>query len=162
MCQECNTQSCGTNCQCLACQKGIEFAQKDEAEKMAKYGWIVHFTTDQSDIHTHGLVEKYNHPDLQIAFPLPPQIAHQLLHNTVKRIEKGEKFEIGEDYSEIAGQGYKVRFVQAIESDRVVLRMIIPPANGELDRHKMNSELFEKQYLCTITAMQKKREPNES
>jgi hypothetical protein len=57
-------------------------------------GWIIHFVPDEKfpvkgmtglyNIHTHGILEKYNHLDIQIVCPVPPQIAHIVIWDMVK------------------------------------------------------------------------------
>lgn len=111
-----------------------------ENEAIKKHGWYVHYVGDDRDVptgynaHTHGLVEKYGHPDLQIVCPLPSQVAHGTFWNIVDRIAAGEKFKNGDIVGNIAGNGYKVKFVNAWENDRPVLRVIIPDKHHNLDR----------------------------
>ena len=122
-----------------------------ENEALEKHGWYVHYVGADEDVptgynaHTHGLVEKYGHPDLQIVCPLPPQVAHGTFWNIVNRIAAGEKFKNGDIVENIAGNGYKVKFVNAWENDRLVLRVIIPDKHHNLDRDTLTGN-FELQY----------------
>lgn len=96
--------------------------------------------------HTHGLVESFSHPDLQIKFPLQGATANSIFHTFVNRIKSGEKFYANQDYEGILTGNYKVRLIPAVECGRPVLRIIIPPKSGELDREKMHEAIFEEQY----------------
>lgn len=147
-------------CECGICdqvragvsrEEALANFRKWEQESLEKYGWYVHYVGSDRDVptgynaHTHGLVEKYNHPDLQIVCPLPPRVAHGTFWNIVDRIAAGEKFKAGDVVSDIAGNGYKVKFVNAWEVDRPVLRVIIPDKDHNLDRDTLTGN-FELQY----------------
>lgn len=126
-------------CQCAVCQNGVEAVQERQRANLDKYGWVAHFITDYDsssptgcNIHTHGLVENFNHPDLQVVLPIPHQVAHSILVSAIDLIREGVRFQAGQQYDKICG-GYKVTFIQAIEGDRAVLRIILPTPNGSLD-----------------------------
>jgi hypothetical protein len=129
---------------CYACENGADAFKKHQDELMAKYGWVIHYVSpmpgdDRFNIHTHGLQEKYEHPDLQIMIAgLDPKIAGKILHNVVDKIEAGEKFEVG-NYGGII-KNLEVQFVVAPEGDRIVLRMIFPNPEG-----KFEGEFYENQ-----------------
>lgn len=134
------------DCQCEACKHGIGPALEKQRANMEKYGWIAHFITDHDptsptgvNVHTHGLVENFNHPDLQVVLPIPPQVAHGLLCAAIDQIKAGTRFHAGQQYDKICGNDYKITFVQAIEGDRAVLRMILPTPNGSLDPLTMDA-----------------------
>lgn len=124
---------------------------KDSAEMMKKYGWIVHFVTECDDypydvnIHTHGLAENFNHPDLQVVLNLDTQIVHDILCDTVVRIKAGERFEPGRTYERIVDNGLRVKFIEAEESGQKILRMIFPDENGRSDIEEID-EKFQRQY----------------
>lgn len=113
-----------------------------EEEGMKNFGFYMHFVIDaidcpnQSNIHTHGLPKSFNHPDLQLCFPLPEQIAASLIHSAVNLIRSGIRLETDIFYEGIMNDGYKVQFIKTTECDRPVLRMIVPDKN-----HKYNSHL---------------------
>lgn len=52
--------------------------------------------------------------------------------NIVENIKKGTVYEPGNKYDKII-QNYKVEFINAKESGRSVLRLLIPDANGKYE-----------------------------
>lgn len=133
----------------------IEQAIQTRQEMMDKHGWIVDCVFDSvdskcqtgtgADIHTHGLVENMNHKDLQIVLPIQAEKAHGVLCTIVKLIKEGKKFEAGKCYSGILQNNLKVRFVEATEHDRTVLRVILPDQNGKLHHNTLETP-FKVQY----------------
>ena len=121
-------------CECAICKNGMEATLLKEASKLEKFGWIIHYVLNEgiSDFHTHGLEENFNHIDLQIYFPSAPKTAQGILNVVVDRIKAGEKFESGNEYEDLL-IGYKVLFRCAKESDRTVLRLILPNVDGKYD-----------------------------
>ncbi len=137
------------NCECAVCRDGIEKVLEWEDKCMKKYGWYAHFVPDPDmplgvNFHTHGLGKSYNHPDIQIVFPLKQEIAHDLLRSAVDLIKEGKRFKHN-DVSDKVIKHYDVKFVSAIEADRFVLRMIVPDAVGNLLEHELE-EPFSLQY----------------
>lgn len=139
-------------CDCARCQAIAEGASEEEAsekyrqweeEKLAEFGWIVHFVGDDSDsptrlnIHTHGLQENYNHPDLQIVLGIPQQVVQPILHQIVDRIKAGEKFGDGDVLEDIIADGLPIKLVSATECNRSVLRLIFPDKSGCCDSWSM-------------------------
>jgi Golgi nucleoside diphosphatase len=57
-------------------------------------------------------------------FPVDPQIVHSLFWNVFNRIMEGEQFKDGDTAGAIASGGYLVKFVDAIENGRPVLRTL--------------------------------------
>lgn len=111
----------------------------DKREKMMKEnGWIVDAVFDTGitgqDIHTHGLVESYGHPDIQCILPINAKVVHEIFCIIVNQIKMGKKFEAGKCYSGLVKGDYKIRFLLANESNRKVLRIIIPDKHGKLHK----------------------------
>lgn len=108
---------------------------KFEKESMEKMGWYAHyvFNCDKSpantNIHTHGVLESFNHKDLQICLPLPPNIAHGVFYTIIENIRKGKTYEVGQLYDDVL-HGYSVKFIKAREMDRTVLRIVLPDKDG--------------------------------
>lgn len=117
---------------------------------METYGWFAHYVGDDdatpfgANFHTHGVPHSFGHKDLQIVFPLPQRVTHTLLTNAVEQIKKGVVFHHGDEVEGIV-RNYKVRFVEAVENSRAVLRMIIPDKDGNLHESNMTGE-FGRQY----------------
>jgi len=114
-----------------------------EQEWMKKYGWYMHYVPGDSDVpqgfvnaHTHGLEESWGHYDLQVVIPLDQRTVNGVLQSAVDLVKAGTKIVPGEDYEKII-KNYKVRFAWAKESDRRVLRMILPDAQGRISPHTM-------------------------
>lgn len=123
---------------------------ENRQEMMNRHGWIVDSIFDKEknivcDTHTHGLKEKFGHPDLQCVLPMNPKTTHTIFCAIVNKIKNGQTFKSGKCYSEII-KDHKVRFIKATESDRKILRMILPDQHGKLHRELMKDEVFKSQY----------------
>ena len=119
-----------------------------EMEMLASFGWYSHLVEDQHietgmNFHTHGLDLSWDHPDIQIVVPYPDvckEVANCVVHN----IKNGVKYEAGGIYNDII-KDRRVKFVNARENKRIVLRIIFPDTNGNLERFNM-AEPFSDQY----------------
>lgn len=114
-----------------------------EASAMKECGFVVHFVFDEFhgkphplshlvNFHTHGFLETWGHPDLQIVFPLPERVVMGTLWNFADRVKAGEKFVPGVRYLGIAGEPYEVKLVEAEEAGRKILRVLIPDKHNKL------------------------------
>lgn len=134
----CHCKICEWRLEGLSNQEIIERYAEWQQEQTAKHGWIVHFVVDDDtsptgfNYHTHGLT-RYDHMDLQIVIPLPEKVAMGLFHTMADRIKEGEKFNHGDVVSGIA-KNFDVKFYEAVESERPVLRVIIPDDTNNLGR----------------------------
>ena len=130
---------------CDACRDGLGAVKQKEEESMAKYGWVTHAVQDDDDypyginIHTHGLKKNFDHPDLQICFPIDPRIAHTIISNVVGHIKDGKKYRDCEEADEII-ENFKVMFVSVSEDQ---LRIILPDPKG-----KISVDDIDTKYLC--------------
>lgn len=104
-----------------------------------EYGFIIHFVAQQNyrpkkpfdivDVHTHGVIEKWDHPELQIIFNLgsiSQEIMGQIIHNAVHLIKNGTVLVPGEEYEEII-EKYKVGIMSPKAG---IVRIILPDAEG--------------------------------
>lgn len=124
-------------------------------QMMNVHGWVVdaiHDTKDFScdtetgvDIHTHGIQESFDHPDLQCILPADINIIHSIFCIIVENIKRGKKYESGKCYGDILNNGYKLRFIEATQGGRRVLRVILPDRKGKLHKNLMQKE-FQIQY----------------
>jgi len=110
------------------------------AEAAERLGWWEHCVPNGDktpygyNYHTHNFQEKFGVPDIQIVFPIDPATAHELINVIIYKIEKqGLKLKPNKYYSNIAGGGYKVKFIEAIECGRPVLRMLLPDVDGKYE-----------------------------
>lgn len=116
-------------------------------QALAEYGWYIHYVFDDNacpnstNIHTHGLPDKYNHKDLQICFPVGFELAGGILHAAVNLIAEGVVFQEEVFYEKILNN-YTVKFIAAIECRRPVMRMILPDSNGKLAKPGYAEQLF--------------------
>jgi hypothetical protein len=62
----------------------------------------------------------------------------------VGQIKDGKVFEVGTSYPDILGNGYLLEFLHAKESNREVLRLLIPDKNGQFE-----DEIFKAQFTIT-------------
>jgi hypothetical protein len=123
-------------------EKKISTLRDKEKFMMEKYGWVVHFVFDTNgeldglaNIHTHGLLENFNHKDFQIVLPLDSKDSHPLLVGIVNQIKDGRKFEADIATSNVI-YNYDVFFKEFKEKDRTVLRLILPDPNGKFPNEK--------------------------
>ncbi len=121
------------------------------AQQLVKHGWYTHMTFPEDggtywNIHTHGMSENFNHPDLQLVIGLPEHTTNGILHNFADRIKAGEKFKAGDRVSKIVGK-YDVLLVEREECGRKVLRIILPDPKGCLDEQQM-TPLFAGQFTA--------------
>lgn len=115
------------------------------AEMIKEYGFYTHVVGSDSDypfgfnMHTHGLPDSFDHPDLQIVYPIHPPMLNGFLHVLVDWIKKGNTIEAGKNYDFILDK-YDVLFTWATENERDVLRMILPDAQGNLESSKIDTK----------------------
>jgi len=131
---------------CDMCAFGPELFAEREKEMFEKYGWIVHHVFDDhnhpydTNIHTHGVLESFKHPDLQLCIPISPEITHHILSNMVGLIKEGKMFKPRTKYS---GKGiiknYDIYIAEAKEGDRTVLRVILPDKENKLMPNEIES-----------------------
>ncbi len=131
-----------SKCQCDACNdpEGV-LMNYDEAVK--KYGFAIHHVfgdtscPNNTNAHTHGIMESFGHPDFQLCFNIHPDTVTDIFHNLVDAIRKGEKFEVGKLYDGYFIGGYKAKFIWATQGDRKVLRLLIPDVD-----HSYTGEMY--------------------
>jgi hypothetical protein len=134
-----------------------------EAVKQEKHGWSAHSVfyemkdrpekkgiPYQWNHHTHGVVERFDHPDLQIVLPLAPAIVGSIFNTMVEIIKEGGCYILtNKEYEGVLGGGFKVRTRWATEGRRQVLRVILPDSQGNLAEDKIHRD-YRDQYLGTI------------
>lgn len=146
-------------CKCAYCEMGTEKALAMEREFIAKDGFFAHLIAEDKttpmgfNAHTHGFELTWNHPDLQIVFPVDGQVAMGLFWAAVAHIKEGSVFSDGDVVARIAGNNYKVKFIKVQEAGRDVLRMILPDLQGNLDVETITGN-FRHQY-CDISPCEK-------
>jgi hypothetical protein len=126
------------DCECAACKYGMEAVEKMQEEAIKKYGWYAHFVQDDprcpanTNAHTHHVMESFGHKDFQICLNIRPELSHMILADAISQVKKGVKFEPGKKYDKIIAN-YQVEFIEAIETGRPVLRILIPDKNGKYE-----------------------------
>lgn len=128
---------------CDACSLGMSAIKKWEHDMLDKHGWYVHYVNDSmypycTNIHTHGIQDHFDHPDLQVCLPLDSGVVQSILHLLVSKIKEGESFEPHQILLGILDGDYPITFVQRIEDGRSILRIIFPDVSGCLDRAYMD------------------------
>jgi hypothetical protein len=116
---------------------------------MEQHGWYVHATPGNDpymNYHTHGLDVTFKHLDLQIVFPINPEIAHGILMSAIDLIKTGTKLEDGKHYDQII-QNFSVECILAEECDRQVIRLILPEQDGALGIWNMKEQIYKGQYF---------------
>jgi hypothetical protein len=118
------------------------------SKSMLKYGFYVHFIHDHipQDYHTHGLVESFNHLDVQIVLSIPNDIAMYILHSFVALLKKGDRFRDGDIVKGILANDYDIKLWQTVETGRPVLRMLLPDKSGRFPDDSDCSLRFKNQF----------------
>lgn len=131
---------------CDCCHHGLEATLRHEQEMMQKNGWYAHIVADEPSLplgfnyHTHGFPESFQSPDIQIILPLDQRVVHGVARIIAQRLREGRKFKLGEREGDLLGGGFDVMFVEAVESDRPVWRVILPDGKNQLERDKMHPD----------------------
>ncbi len=134
---------------CYACEHSMEELHKKEAECLKKDKFYVHLVAEEDgrriNAHTHGLVENFSHPDLQIVAAIPPKIIMRIFWDIVGQLKEGKTFQDGKKYKGVIGNNLEVLFWKTRETGRDVLRIILPDSNGNLANGFISGG-FEHQY----------------
>ncbi len=138
--------------ECVACEEGIEAVQAADRAAFKKYGWYAHGVPSGSDehpfgynYHTHKLDVTFKGAlDIQIVFPIDPNLAHSLANEYVDLLKAGKRFKHGDVSSDIL-KNYDVMFVNAEENGRPLLRMILPDKQNKLAEKEIAAP-FDKQW----------------
>jgi len=135
---------------CDSCAFGIEETIKREKECLKEFGWYVHSVMNDPDypysmnIHTHGLLENFKHPDLQICLRISPTVAHAILSGAIELIKAGRTFSDGEIViGDIISGDLPVLFLKRQECGRDVLRIIAPDPTGCIDKENIDPYYLE-------------------
>ena len=99
-----------------------------DADLIERFGWVAHTMTDQPLIHTHGLQERFDHPDLEIRLAVPPNKRYSFLAPIAEAVKAGRRFQAGEEDHTVFS--VPIRFIAREESGRMVLRAIFPDPAG--------------------------------
>ena len=135
--------------ECSCCKNGIEETRRMQRECMEKYGWYCHNVAEGAKtptgfcIHTHGMQESFNHPDLQIILPLQPETAHGVLVSAVN-LAKESGLTPGEKYEKVL-KNFSVKAMWAREGDRPVIRIILPDKHNHLEKEDLDED-YAQQY----------------
>ena len=126
-----------------------ELRNEFEQELLARDGWVMRAFAHSgphkiADHRTAGLRENFNHPDLQIYFPLSGQIALDTFHTVVGLIKQGARFKDG-DISRDVAEELPVKFISVLIDNTEFLRVIIPDKQGQIEEKQM-AEPFNRQY----------------
>jgi hypothetical protein len=99
--------------------------------------------------HTHGLENSFHHTDLQIVMPFGQYGVAEIFSDCIARINDGMVIIPGQLY---AGLFYSdVEFIDAIESDRRVLRMLIPDDMGSSPLSESCNSLIHRGQVSLLT-----------
>lgn len=128
-----------------------------------KVDWIIHliangvcnvcgkkengFLPNLCNAHTHGM-EKYGHPDFQLVLALPIREIGRILNELGFRVRAGERFKAGDMVSGIF-EDCHVRLDEFEESERKVLRVMIPDACNRFPEEEQCGDPYKLQLLKT-------------
>jgi hypothetical protein len=128
-------------------KNALDKIKEKQERALREHGWYAHFVNgdleypNQTNYHTHGILEKFQHPDLQICIPIQPALAHSLFHAIVARIQEGFIYEPNKSYDNVLAGGFLVKTIEVKDDNRSLLRIIIPDANGRFDTSLYKEQL---------------------
>ena len=116
-------------------EEALKRLNETRQKNIEEFGYFAEFVVggDTVNYHTHGVLENFDHPDFQIVLNIDPKTANWIFHDMVEKIKSGDRFEPGKVYSGILGNGYNIAVTPAMESNRDVLRVILPDDSGSLE-----------------------------
>lgn len=122
---------------------------REQQEMMDEHKWMCHYVMPEKgeeyiNLHTHGLLENFNHRDFQIVIPVDQGTGHSILSDLVERVKRGERIQVDKKYSDVI-QDFDVYFSLQKEMDRYVLRMILPDPNGKFPEDEGCDPFYQKQ-----------------
>lgn len=124
-------------------KEAIEMKSKEQTNFFNKYGFLFHIVLPSENrlffnAHTHGLPDKYNHPDIEILIPLEETlqdtkewISH-ILNTLIDRIEYGHILTDGEKLKGYIKGMYCETILINKKNGRKVFRFLMPDMNGYL------------------------------
>lgn len=120
----------------MGIQKNHARLRKLMQDDIKKYGFHVHYILHHkegfADYHTHGLVETFGHPELQIVMRFQFELAGGIFHDVVNEIRKGKKFEPGKEYENILkGMPIRISAVPPEPGEDERVRILFPDAQGK-------------------------------
>lgn len=120
-----------------------ELRHTREADVLREEGWAMRsFSRGCShqiaDHRTVGLQENFDHPDIQIFFPMNGQLALGILGTSVELVKSGKRFEDGNISGDVL-EGLDVKFVTASVDGVSMLRVILPDKKGRLSQDEIAS-----------------------
>ena len=130
---------------CECCADGMEAREKRERECIERDGWFSHIIQYAPgypydfNMHTHGLKENFDHPDLQICLPIDYKIAYAFVVHFIEQIKKGKKYIAGTPFvdNDVFANDHPIQMAWAKEGNRDVLRIILSDQYKSLDRETM-------------------------
>lgn len=120
-------------------KRRIEVLDNKMQKQLEEVGWIMHVVSSDEGVranhHTHGLEDHLGHLDLQIVLNIDPEISRNIFGGIVEEIKKGKTYKSGKHSGVI--ESYDVQMLEFEESDRTILRIILPDPNGKFpdDEH---------------------------
>jgi hypothetical protein len=114
----------------LSFEAALATIREHDRQAIERFGWVAHHIVDSPvpTAHTHGLRERFDHPDLQVVLPASPETIQRLLAPVAQAVVNGRTFCAGEEATDVFN--VPVRFVARTESGRGVLRVLFPDPNG--------------------------------
>lgn len=128
-----------------------------------KIDWVIHYCANGAcsecgeietgfipytcNAHTHGM-EKYGHMDFQIVLQARPEEISRILNTFGLWVQSGRRFHAGDMVSDIY-LDCDVRLDEFEETDRKVLRVIIPDAENRFPEDENCMEVYRLQMLET-------------
>ncbi len=124
-CEACRLRAAGLS-------EGATLATVAEHDRqaIAQFGWTAHHIVDGQvpSAHTHGLMERFEHLDVQVVLPATPETIQALLAPIAVAVTRGRRFGAGDEVRGVFN--VPLRFVERPEGGRTVLRALFPDPEG--------------------------------
>ena len=135
---------------------------KEKNGRFCKVDWIIHLVANgvscedcgktesgflpyMCNAHTHGMY-KYGHQEFQFVLNIGQSMIKYILNSLGLRVQRGEKFKSGDSVPEII-QNYDIRLKEAEVDGEMLLRVLIPDANGRFPGDAGCQEPYSQQLL---------------
>lgn len=128
-------------------QERLNALNKKTDKLLNEHGWFFHYVPLENgiaNIHTHGLLENFNHQDIQIVLMLSQDVAQGVLNTLVDNIKGGYEYKAGKHSNVL--QGFDVECKEFAEGGRTVVRVALPDPRGHFPGDDGCSAPYNSQY----------------
>lgn len=126
-----------------------------QKEQMIKHGYYIHGvifdSVEYMDYHTHGLMESFNLPELQIVIPVSKDIANEIIYRVVESLKRGT-MDLTSEFKYLSymlrlnnDTRLHIKFVQLAPPDDHIVRIILSDPNRKFKGDPACERLYAEQ-----------------